>query len=233
MNFVTSIAPRHHFPERQFECTASWVKYGKVYSVNSPKEIPELIDKYPHVNFVETGNTHEHKFGKPYVGLDAALECILTHGDEGVLINSDIELTTDDAAWDKAMEIFNHKYNFLYLHRHNFDLLKNRALIYRDGIDVFFFHRQQIEKLPKSDYCIGHCYFDIMLPWFMIMAGYKVHSIQNTPVAYHKIHPVQYKAEDWDHFGQYTAKTFLNTSSNSARTSEKIYRFIRANTKYS
>lgn len=231
MKFFTSIAPRHYHENRQYECVATWLKYGEVYSINSKAEIDVLKEVYTFVNFIETTDTHEDKFGKPYVGLNALLYNMTQLGG-GVLINSDIELTPDEGKFNQCIDIFNtNPKTFLHLHRYNFDKSKYTSLIYKDGVDVFFLRPEHLAVLPKTEYCIGHCYFDIWIPFWLKMNGFSLTTIKQ-PIAYHKNHPAQYKHEDWDYFGQYTGRTFLGSKQQSGKITDRIYRFMRGNTSY-
>jgi len=231
MKFFTSIAPRHYHENRQYECVATWLKYGEVYSVNCKAEIELLKDIYPFVTFIETTDTHEDKFGKPYVGLNALLYTMQQMGG-GCLINSDIELTPDEGKFNHCVDIFeNQPTTFLHLHRYNYDTSKYASLIYKDGVDVFFLRPEHLEALPKTEYCIGHCYFDVWLPFWLKLNGFNLSTIVQ-PMAYHKNHPAQYKHEHWDYFGQYTGRKFLGSKQKSGKITERIYRFNRGNTAY-
>jgi hypothetical protein len=231
MKFFTSIAPRHYHENRQYECVATWLKYGEVYSINCKAEIEVLKDVYPFVNFIETTETAHEQFGKPYVRLNAMLYNIKQFGG-GVLINSDIELTAEEGKFQQCIDIFKNKpKEFLHLHRYNYDKSKYTSLMYKDGVDVFFLRPEHLEHLPKTEYCIGHCYFDIWIPFWLKMNGFNLTTIQQ-PIAFHKNHPVQYKAEHWDYFGQYTGKNFLGSKQQSGKITDRIYRFNRGNTVY-
>ncbi len=230
MKFFTSIAPRHFHENRQYECVATWLKHGEVYSINNKHECETLKEIYPFVTFIETTDTHEERFGKPYVGLNAILQAMMEHGG-GALINSDIELLMDDYKWAQCMQYYNNPNKFLYLHRYNYSTNKYSAQIYMDGVDMFFLTPKHIEALPKTKYCLGQCYFDVWLPWYLILKGFEATSIK-MPIIFHKEHPVQYKHEHWDLMGQYTGRTFMGSKQKSGKITENIYKFIRGNTTY-
>lgn len=227
MKFFTSIAPRHFHEGRQAECIETWLKYGQVFSINNKEECEQLSKIYPNVTFVETTDTHEGRFGKPYVGLNAILACMRAEGG-GVLINSDIEITPDEIKWNKILETAKDANKIFYLHRYNYDNEKWRGDIYKDGIDVFFLSPHHLEALPETEYCLGQCYFDIWIPWYLMLKGFKG---QTTilPIAFHKNHPAQYKAEHWDYFGQYTGRKFMGSKQRSGEITKRMYRFIRGN----
>lgn len=227
MKFFTSIAPRHYHEGRQAECVETWLKYGEVYSINNAQECKELSKIYPKVIFVETTDTHEDKFGKPYVGLNAILACMRAHGG-GVLINSDIEITPDERKWQRVVNMAEDKTKFIYLHRYNFENEKWRGDIYMDGVDVFFLHPEHLNNLVETEYCLGHCYFDIWIPFYLFCKNFKI-TTTKIPIAFHKNHPAQYKAEHWDYFGQYTGRKFFGSGQKSGAISDRMYRCIRAN----
>src|SRR5690349_6852379 len=154
----------------------------------------------------------------------------MTSHDGGCLINSDIELTPDEGKWKQCLEL-NQGRTFLHLHRYNYDTSKYASLIYKDGVDVFFLRPEHLAALPNTEYCIGHCYFDVWLPFWLKLNGFDLKTILQ-PIAYHKNHPVQYKHEHWDYFGQYTGRKFLGSKQKSGKITERIYKFNRGNTQY-
>lgn len=231
MIFYTSIAPRHFHEGRQLECVNSWLQYGRVISVNCKYECDTLAPLYPGVEFVETTQTREAEFGKPYVALNAILKVMQENGG-GVLINSDIEITADKMKWDHIESISKKPGNFLYLHRYNFENERFRGDIYLDGVDVFFLYPEHLNALIESgenEYCLGHCYFDLWIPFYLFMKNF---SIQTTraPIAFHKNHPTQYRAEHWDRYGQYTGRKFFMSKQQSGKISDRMYHLIRSNT---
>lgn len=228
MNFFTSIAPKHHHEGRQSECIATWQKYGQVFSINNALECENLKSIYPTVTFIETTDTHEERFGKPYVGLNAILKAMRENGG-GVLINSDIEITPDEMKWNKAVEMSKDKSKIVYLHRYNYDGERWRGDIYKDGVDVFFLYPEHLDALPETQYCLGQCYFDIWIPWYLMLKQFKAQTTI-VPIAFHKNHPAQYRAEDWDYFGQYTGRSFMGSRQKSGEITKRIYKFIRAHT---
>ncbi len=226
MKFFTSIAPNHYHEGRQLECVKSWP--GEVYSINNDAECELLKPQYPTVNFIHTTDTHEEKFGKPYVGLNAILNAMRDNGG-GVLINSDIEISPDPLRWNECVKAFEDKSKLLYLHRYDYDTEKYRGDIYKDGIDVFFLDMVHLNALPNTQYCLGHCYFDLLIPYYLMCKGFTA-ATTNLPIAFHKKHPAQYKPEHWDYFGQYTGRTFMGSAQKSGKISERMYKFIRGNT---
>lgn len=229
MKILTSIAPVHKNGEIQLEAVRSWKRLGQVISFNNPSEIPELEKIYgDEVTFVPTYRTHEAKFGKPYVGVSALVDYAKEHEGFYGIINSDCVLSQE------ANLDFIHngmKQGFVYLHRWDWEEDMNKATQYRWGVDGFFFHSSVAKDLPQTDYCLGHCYFDIAYPYLACIAGYNLYCEDRYPVLYHKMHNAQYRHEDWVYYGKYTA-FLLDKVMRPADLSQLIYGFLQQNTRY-
>lgn len=203
MVLITSIAPRHFHEGIQEACVRSWIETGlKVYSVNGYAEISQLSERFPDVNFIPTHRTFEHKFGRPYVAVNALLDFAKEQEDEHILIlNSDIFLHNARTVLEDASA----KHEFSFAHR--LDVAEVEPLSPNPkpmswGIDIFLLRKSVIHFFPQTSFAVGLTHWDYFLPYVMIKNGVKANEIK-TPFAYHKIHPQQWQHSTYLSMGQY------------------------------
>lgn len=226
-HFITSIAPKHHFPLRQLECVQSWQKHGKVISMNHPSEIEQMNALYPDVEFVPTYRTQIAMLGKHYVCVNALIDLIRERQYEcGIIINSDIEVSDWD---DKLTSKLNT--GMVYLHRWDFDLDdKSDAKFYSMGIDCFIISHKWAERIPQTIYTLGQTYFDLFLPWAYNQAGVQIYSDRMKPYLHHRNHKAQYSNEDWQRFGYFTGMMIKKPTWNPADVSRFFYQYLKQQT---
>lgn len=198
--FLTSIAPKHVIPFRQSECVKSWQQHGDVISLNHPEEIEQIADKYPGVTFVPTLRTQKALLGKHYVCFNALVDYIRDQKLEAaIIINSDIEMPV----WHP--EILLHRDSGLvYLHRWDYDETFSEAKFYVMGIDAWVINHKWADRLPQTMYTLGQTFFDLYVPYAFHTNKIPCYTNKIRPIIYHKNHPAQYSAKDWDRFGNYT-----------------------------
>lgn len=229
MIFLTSISPRHILEGRQQEATKSWLKHSRVISLNHPSEIEVLktqgYDK--DIEFVPTLRTQKGLFNRHYVCLNALTDYIREHNfEQACVINSDISISEDTTKMDRIKEAM--QTSFVYLHRWNFGSDPKQSMEYRDGVDAFFFTPAMADLLPQTMFCLGHCFFDIWLPWFYVIKGYHITSFKE-PIIYHQNHQIQYDQGNWHFMGLHTAN-LTGFSLRPGEISRKAYNMLQTNT---
>lgn len=225
--FITSIAPKHHYPTRQLECVKSWQQHGSVISMNHPSEIDELKATYPMVEFVPTYRTQLAMLSKHYVCVNALVDLIRERKIEaGIIINSDIEIVN----WDDKL-ISKVKSGFVYLNRWDYtNDDKSDAVFYNDGIDFFVINHKWAERLPQTIYTLGQTYFDLYLPYSFHQAGVPIFSDKINPYIYHKKHDAQYSATDWQRFGKFTGMMINKQNWTPQDISKHLYIYLKQTT---
>lgn len=201
---LTSIAPRHYHEGVQQECVKSWIRHGfKVFSFNSYSEAEKLREEYPEVTFITTHRTFEHRFGKPYVAVNALLDWAKEQEDEHILIlNSDIFIEVNTPLFFET--IFKQS-DFSFTHRRDvqeINPVSSESNIMSWGIDVFLLNKKILNIFPQTSLAIGMTHWDYWLPYTASKKGIKPVEIQ-IPFAYHKIHPQQWGHQIWMGMGQH------------------------------
>lgn len=226
--FLTSISPKHILESRQQEATKSWLTHGEVISFNHPDEI-EIIKSQgydPRITFMPTYRTQKAMFGKHYVCINEITDFIKRENIQGCMINSDISIDPVKSKIQKAFASMSG--GFVYLNR--WDFSDNRQpSIYKLGIDAFFFNKEMAETLPQTSFCLGHCFFDIWLPYHFLINQYPIVSM-NEPVIYHKLHNVQYNEGHWFNMGQHAALWMGQPSLHPRQVARKIYNALEKHT---
>lgn len=198
---VTSISSTHINGDIQKKATQSWIDLGlKVYSLNNKAECEALKNKYPNVTFIETERTFEFYYGKPLVGISAALDFCKDYDlDHFVLINSDIELRTDK----QTIERIKAKMPEAIILANRVDYNNEpTGLKYLLGIDVFFIHRNFLYIYPQSMHCFGMTFWDYEIPYTAAKRGVEVIFLKQN-IAFHKEHQAQYSVDNWKKSGRY------------------------------
>lgn len=235
---LTSISPVHHHAGIQKHCTDTWLEHGlKIVSFNTPDEVAALSPEYPDVEFVPTFRTMQHKFGKPYVQVNALLDWAKESGHEEILIiNSDIFLRDAGEVLLQGFELA--KEGCVYAHRVDVnELTDSQGEPYIWGMDVFFLHPDHLHVFPQTLYCLGQTFWDYWVPYTVKKAGLKIHEIK-TPFAYHLLHPQRWSELSWHKMAEYVSwdtnqqgamrMTPMQQKRNTNTVSSKIYREIKA-----
>lgn len=186
---VTSISPGHINKDNQLKAIESMVESGfKVYSLNCAREI-ELLKDYP-VEFIETEDTGEYFYGKPYVKVNAFRDFVMIYGD-ALIINSDIVLTPKikSIIKDNGALILN---RWDYVH----DEFIRSAKVFNSGFDAFYLKIEYAQLLPDTSLVVGQCHWDYWLPMQLIRLGVTIYTSKQ-PVIYHKKHNSQWSQESW------------------------------------
>lgn len=225
---ITSISPTHINADIQHKATQSWIDLGfKVYSLNNAHECNLLQDKYPNVTFIETTRTFQEHYGKPLVGISAALDfCKGQDETHFALINSDIEIRTDKATIKRIEDKMETSIVLCNRVDYERDYQGNR---YQLGIDIFFIHRNFLYIYPQSMHCFGMTFWDYEIPFTAAKFGVDVIFLEQN-IAYHKIHAFQYTADHWKKSGRYFIWQHgleqFNAHTEIGRMSKYVYDFI-------
>lgn len=225
---ITSIAPNHR--NNQLNAVNSWLNYGlRVVSLNHPDEIKELKDIYKGVEFIPTERTMQALFGKKYVAINALIDYAKGLNEEVYLfINSDIVIIDKHDIIKRAKE--KSKEGVVYAKRHDYTEENNEVKKYEYGIDAFFIHKNYLNIFPQSIYCLGQTFWDYWVPYRAIKEGVKIFEVQE-PFIYHKIHPFQYKMEDWKKIGKYFIwENDLERFNNVGKMSQYVYQLFTQKT---
>ena len=228
MILITSLSPNHINKNIQQKAIDSWNKLGlKCYSFNHPSEISEL--KYKGINIIETTNTMEHTFGKPYVTISTMIQWAkLQDSQRFCFINSDIELDYNPILLGKILK--HSKHSMIIANRNDYEKDKKKTNKYILGIDAFFMDKSMLNIFPPSLFCMGQCFWDYNMPFTAIKNGINVINLQNK-FAFHKRHNVQYSPKHWD----ITGKMFMHEHDiewdNVGRINEVAFHFLELNTK--
>jgi hypothetical protein len=197
---VTSLAPSHKNKDNQQRAIDSWKAKGfTVYSINSKEEIEKL--DYD-INYIETNETCESLYGKPYVSINAFMTFIKEYGD-ALIINSDIIIDGDiEGAIQKSRK------GLLILNRFDYVEDISKAKIFTSGFDAFFVTKQLANIFPNTQLAMGQCHWDYLLPYWCTLKRIDIFSTR-IPIIKHKVHELQYNKESWER----TARIFSNETS--------------------
>ncbi len=228
MQFITSISPFHINKCIQQKAVDSWSKLGEVVSFNHPDEI-HLLKSYKNVTFIPTTNTMQHIFKKPYVNINAMIDWAKTQSQKHIcLINSDIELENNPVLLQKIR--FELKDKVVICHRNDYEKKKEEGKPYVLGIDAFFLNQKHLHIYPPSLFCMGNCHWDYSMPFTALKNGIEVINLQNK-FAFHKKHPVQYSAKNWETTSKMFALEHGINCDNAGRLTELVFNFLNLNTK--
>lgn len=183
MIVVTSAPPNS---QNSIEAVKTWHRYGKVFSLNSAKEMP--VDGYKNVAFAPTHRIMEWN-GRPLVSINAMIDLAIEQGEDLLLINSDI--------------IINHLPKFS---RDGITILTRcdysegaaieQGRLYEHGFDAFFFPNAFLGLFPPTIYCLGNCFFDYSIPFRYLSKGIPVYWPQGKSI-FHKMHPFAWNYDEW------------------------------------
>ncbi len=200
---ITSIAPKDF--ENQKLAIDSWRVHGfRVISLNSAEEVTILQSLYPHVTFHTVSRHAQGEVGKPLIYLDEIINFLKNHpenllGNVFGIINADIHLRLD---FDYQTLIETQaKQSLVISSRVEVNSPdETTGKIYTTGFDAFFFDEHLLDKLPKSDFCLGMPWWDY---WFPLVAMQQHISVKYLvkPIAYHVQHPINYAYELYKKYG--------------------------------
>lgn len=203
---VTSIAPNN--VENQQLAIKSWRSHGfKVISLNSADEVPTLQSLYPHVTFHPVTRHAAAEVGKPLIYLEDIFDYLKNNfsknefSSNGIygIINADIHLTID-SDYQTLIEQ-EAKQSLVVSSRIEVkEANETTGQIYTRGFDAFFFDAHLLNKLPKSDYCLGMPWWDFWLPLVAQQQNISVKYLTE-PIAYHVQHHNNYSDRLWEKYG--------------------------------
>jgi hypothetical protein len=191
---VTSFSPKPSKIERQVDCVKTWLSAGlQVVAVQNKDEIDDLRKYFPAVEFVETDRNAMKVFNRPCVLVKDMARVIGERRQNGILINSDIEIHCD-GFMEKIGTVNANEIRVGV--RHNYR--KRRDVCYEepDGFDVFWLSPEMANDLPDLPLAIGVPFWDYWLPYHFIRRGFRV-SIYDSPCFYHRYHTINWSDREY------------------------------------
>lgn len=185
---ATSIVPNQR-EEIQFEATSSWLSSSlTILSLNSHKELKELTNKYPHVNFIENNRTGRLIADKPVVFISDLLHRLRQSNAQILgIINSDIIINSSNDFVNEIISLS--KKGLVYGPR--LDVLKINdvdGVLDPFGFDFFFFDRSLINIWYESQFCLGMPFWDYWFPLLAIINNKTVIKLMTNKFR-HVVHP--------------------------------------------
>ena len=207
ITLATSLAPKN-IPTQQ-QCVQSWIHAGfEVISVNNPDEIKELQPYFKGVRFVPAGRNGLKFYKKPLVFIDDLLAALKeTQSDIVGIVNSDIQLRISPDQKEHMSRCA--KDSLVCINRTNInqaDAADGSAFIY--GFDVFFFHRDSIDRLTPSLFCLGVTWWDYYLPLAAMLKQVPLSRLDEN-IAFHVNHKTNWDMEQWVRAGRYFFEKIL------------------------
>jgi hypothetical protein len=209
VTIFTSLMPRRF--DVQKAAVESWLRGGFVVrSVNVRKEIDELTDVFPKVDFVEF--TSKKGSLAPIDHL-----CRLMAEDENPiigLVNSDI-IFLDATNLLRQLES-EHLHSLVFGHRQ--DLQSPADTIgqpYREGFDYFFMERESWRKIAGTCLLMGAPWWDYWVPLAARLNGLVLKKVEDVQIV-HMMHPFTYDVKTSLHY----ARSFWRDFAVAARSVE-------------
>ena len=230
---ITSIAPKHKHEGIQLKAVESWIACGmNVYSFNNKEECELLAPLYPNVTFVPTLRTMELTFKRPYPSINGMMDWAKEQKhNHFVIINSDIELKTDQETVDRISVAMNE--SIVLANRVNHDGNYSGGQ-YLHGIDAFFIHKKWLHLFSQTIFCIGQCHYDYWIPYSASQNGIPITFIKQD-LAYHLNHAVQYDHDQWLKTGRYLIWECnlyqFNSTQEVGKMSTYVFNYIYTNAK--
>jgi len=203
---VTSIAPGN--VENQKAAMQSWQAYGfSIVSLNNQEEVKQLQPIYTDITFYMVNRDARAEVGKPLIYLDSVFDYLREYGTNICgIVNSDIHLKADS-----RFVAFIHKEvknALLFASRMDIESLEKRAgAIYWDGLDVFFFERKLLKRLPSSQFCLGIPWWDHWLPLIMQSQGISL-KYMTMPFFHHVKHANNWQYDNYIKYGIHFSEFF-------------------------
>ena len=194
--FITSVSPSDKCIEKQKTAIDSWDKLGiKSYSVNNKKEIEKLSSIYTNITFVETNNTSEKVYGKPYVYINELLNKGVELSDELIcIINADIIVEDNKKKFDEFCNLCNN--NLVFAARYNYEQTISDAIKEPWGLDIFLFPEKYASVFKVKEYAMGQPFWDLWFPCVFVANKIPI-VFYDKPLFYHKRHELDWTLETW------------------------------------
>lgn len=201
---ATSISPKGI--EKQKYAINSWLEHGfEVISLNSPREIPELLEHFDSVKFYSSTRDAEQICGKPLVYINDIIQMLLSHGtkkDIFGIVNSDIIFRTDSDI-KELIRIETQDNSLIYGHRLDVESIQDDGgEFYLAGFDYFFFNYDVANNYAKTDFAIGLPWWDYYAIIWPIINGFSIKTITEG-FAVHIKHPSFYEDNHWVYYGDH------------------------------
>lgn len=195
---ATSIPPANI--QASVQAVQSWMDLDfHVISVNTYEESQLLQPHLPEVEFYICEHTAREEFGKDYQYLDNILDSLFDRGSDLCgIVNADIVLRGGRENWGQVLACA--KKRFVYGSRVNVNSLNATiGTIHEHGLDFFFFPREYLECVPRTDFVFGQPGWDIFFPAWADYIKFNT-AFCYSPVALHVTHPLNWNRTAQSHF---------------------------------
>lgn len=183
MIVVTSVAPSSL---NSMEAIKTWMKYGKVFSLNSHKEMP--VQGYKNVAFYPTHRIMEWN-GRPLASINAMFDLAIEQSEDLLLINSDIVIGTLPELRQDGITIMTRC-------DYSDGSTIEQGRLYEHGFDAFHIPNHLLTIFPPTIYCLGNCFFDYSIPFRYLSNNIPVYWPQGKHI-FHKMHPFKWNYDEW------------------------------------
>lgn len=216
---ATSIAPHKQYS--QYKAVQTWLDAGfRVLSFNEPREIEEIRNSFPGVEFIPVERSARAIVGKPLVYIKDVLDYFSKHGFERCgIVNSDISLINTVGILD-ALSLHLRSHDALFASRIEVDQpLRQTAhpnaavglptvrfgAIYAWGFDLFLFNRKAVDSICEvmpddSPFAFGLPWWDYLVPSLAIRLKLQTALLHPPPIS-HPTHAANYDWRLWQMFG--------------------------------
>jgi len=193
---VTSFSPNPKHAARQIECFDSWLAQGfDALCVQGPDEI---------VPFRIADRTSVTRIGEP--GPPRLIHLLRKAHEHGgaIILNSDLDMAA--GCLDAFVEAINRTelqnvHGCLWLRRWNIaeDRPLSSASREKWGIDAFALNPPAalLEFFEPLDLRIGQPVWDYVLPYWFLLRGMPLWTIDDPPLLIHREHPIQWSLASW------------------------------------
>jgi len=201
---ITSISPNNI--KNQRVAINTWQRLGfDVYSMNTPKEMPNLKRCFRDVTFIQAKETAAdlYFYDIPYPTISEMIEFAFNQDEPTWIINSDIHLRAVDAQIESIQN--KAKESMVFGRRTDIVDIADAGNVYNDGFDWFVLYKD-FDHLFTSTYkfCIGQPFWDYWLPITFIRKGIPPFLCINE-IAYHIKHEANWNSDQLKFFGSMLA----------------------------
>ncbi len=187
MIIVTSVPPNS---QNSIDAVKTWGKHGKVYSLNSEKELP--IEGYKGVSFISTHRVMQWN-NRELVSINAMIDFAIQLNEDLLLINSDIIIERLPEFNDDGITI---------LTRCDYETGYEQGRLYEHGWDAFFIPKHFLKMFPQTIFCMGNTFWDYGLPFNYLSKGILVYWPQGKCI-FHKTHVFAWDFDEWQNMAKF------------------------------
>ncbi len=188
MRFITALS-RHRIDRQQY-CIDTWKKHAsQIVAVQTKADIEIIAPHFPEIDFIETDLTGEELYQLPN---RVRIKALVDRG-PGLLINSDIKITSTQEEFNKDWTVVENQFNVGI--RYDFDKPGTPKKLNKYGIDAFLITKEIKEKLPDIGFVIGVSVWDYWIIWHMFCERYHIQA-KTTPGLLHLNHQLNWSEKE-------------------------------------